>query len=146
MQAVFRSALDFVERVPVRRLTFVPDARVWDCSMICEVSCERDRYVARATNVAARMIGGEMMIMSGLDSSLFSSQRDRLRPLAGGRRRDAARATSSSSASARAFDVDPAVALRDAEELAEDLARHGILRVVGFADARRRCRRSKESP
>ncbi len=30
VQAVFRSALEFVERVPVRRLTFVPDARVWE--------------------------------------------------------------------------------------------------------------------
>jgi hypothetical protein len=27
---IFRSACDFVDRVPVRRLTFVPDARVWD--------------------------------------------------------------------------------------------------------------------
>jgi hypothetical protein len=27
VQAVFQSALEFVERVPVRRLTFVPDAR-----------------------------------------------------------------------------------------------------------------------
>ena len=26
----FQSACDFVDRVPVRRLTFVPDARVWD--------------------------------------------------------------------------------------------------------------------
>ena len=30
------------------------------------------RYIARATKIAARMIGDEMMIMSGLDSSLFS--------------------------------------------------------------------------
>ena len=30
VQAVFQSALDFVERVPVRGLTFVPDARVWE--------------------------------------------------------------------------------------------------------------------
>jgi hypothetical protein len=30
VQAVFASALDFVERLPVRRLTFHPDARVWD--------------------------------------------------------------------------------------------------------------------
>jgi hypothetical protein len=29
VQAVFQSALEFVERVPVERLTFVPDARVW---------------------------------------------------------------------------------------------------------------------
>ncbi len=28
--AVFRSACDFVERVPVKRLTFYPDQRVWD--------------------------------------------------------------------------------------------------------------------
>jgi len=32
----------------------------------------KERYIARASNVAARMIGGEVMIMSGLDSSLFS--------------------------------------------------------------------------
>jgi hypothetical protein len=30
---IFRSASEFVDRVPVRRLTFVPDARVWE--MIC---------------------------------------------------------------------------------------------------------------
>ncbi len=30
VQAVFRSAADFVERVPVRRLTFMPDTRVWE--------------------------------------------------------------------------------------------------------------------
>ncbi len=30
VQAVFRSALEFVEQVPVKRLTFVPDARVWE--------------------------------------------------------------------------------------------------------------------
>jgi hypothetical protein len=30
---VFRSACEFVERVPVRRLTFVPDQRVWEMIM-----------------------------------------------------------------------------------------------------------------
>ena len=30
VQAVFAAVLDLAERVPVRRLTFVPDARVWD--------------------------------------------------------------------------------------------------------------------
>jgi len=30
VQAVFAAALDLVERVPVRRLAFAPDARVWD--------------------------------------------------------------------------------------------------------------------
>ena len=30
VEMIFRSACDFVDRVPVRRLTFVPDTRVWD--------------------------------------------------------------------------------------------------------------------
>jgi hypothetical protein len=30
VKRVFQSACDFVERVPVSRLTFVPDQRVWD--------------------------------------------------------------------------------------------------------------------
>ena len=30
VRAVFRAALDCAERVPIRRLTFVPDARVWE--------------------------------------------------------------------------------------------------------------------
>lgn len=30
VQRVFDSVLDFVSRVPVRRLVFAPDARVWD--------------------------------------------------------------------------------------------------------------------
>jgi hypothetical protein len=30
VQSVFRSAFDFVSRIPVSRLTFVPDARVWE--------------------------------------------------------------------------------------------------------------------
>ena len=30
VQSVFRSAFDFVSWVPVSRLTFVPDARVWE--------------------------------------------------------------------------------------------------------------------
>lgn len=87
-----------------------------------------NRYIARATNVAARMIGGEMMIMSGLDSSLFSlnatasvlwQAADGVTPLA----------EIVEQRICTAFEVDPAVALRDAEELAADLARHGILRL-----------------
>jgi hypothetical protein len=30
VKLVFNAALDFVSHVPVRRLTFVPDARVWE--------------------------------------------------------------------------------------------------------------------
>jgi hypothetical protein len=30
VELVFRSACEFVEQVPVRRLVFVPDQRVWE--------------------------------------------------------------------------------------------------------------------
>src|SRR5206468_3755738 len=89
---------------------------------------DKERYIARATNIAARMIGGEMMIMSGLDSSLFSlnatasvlwQAADGVTPLA----------DIVEQRICTVFEVDPDVALRDAEELAEDLARHGILRL-----------------
>ena len=86
------------------------------------------RYVARATNVAARMIDGEMMIMSGADSSLYSLNEtasilwqaaDGVTPLAQIVERHIC----------AGYAVDPATALRDAEELSEDLARRGILRI-----------------
>jgi hypothetical protein len=85
-----------------------------------------DRYVARAPNVAARMMDGEMMIMSGADSSLYSLNEtasilwqaaDGVTPLAQIVERQIC----------GEYAVDPATALRDAEELAQDLARHGIL-------------------
>jgi hypothetical protein len=85
-------------------------------------------YIARASNVAARMIGGEMMIMSGLDSSLFS-----LNPTASVLWQAADGITPLSeiveTQICAQFEVDPAEALRDAEELAGDLASHGILKV-----------------
>jgi hypothetical protein len=85
-----------------------------------------NRYVARAPNVAARMIGGEMMIMSGADSSLYSLNEtasklwqaaDGVTPLA----------QIVEQHICGDYAVDPATALRDAEELSEELARRGIL-------------------
>lgn len=85
-------------------------------------------YFARGRNLAARMIGGEMMVMSGRDSSLFSlnataailwEAADGATPLA-------------EVVLARivpAFDVGREEALRDAEELVRGLAGHGILRL-----------------
>ena len=85
-------------------------------------------YIARVKEVAARSIGGEMMIMSARDSMLFSLNEtataiwqaaDGATPLAELVQR---------SVCAR-FEVDAATALRDAEELVEGLAQHGILKV-----------------
>lgn len=87
-----------------------------------------DCYIARSPHVAARMIGGEMMIMSGLDSSLFSLNEtasvlwqaaDGVTPLERIVRERIC----------EEFEVDLQTGLRDAQALAEDLAGHGILRV-----------------
>ena len=85
-------------------------------------------YIARVKEVAARSIGGEMMIMSARDSTLFSLNEtataiwqaaDGVTPLA---------EIVQHSVCAN-FEVDPATALRDAEELVERLAQHGILKL-----------------
>jgi hypothetical protein len=85
-------------------------------------------YIARSADVAARMIGDELMIMSGRDSALFSLNEtaailwqaaDGVTPLADIVDRDIC----------PAFDIDTGTALRDAETLATMLAEHGILRV-----------------
>jgi hypothetical protein len=85
-------------------------------------------YIARTSEVAARLLGSEMMIMSARDSTLFSLNEtataiwqaaDGVTPLAEIVERNLC----------AQFDVDPLAALRDAEELVEGLAKHGILKV-----------------
>ena len=89
------------------------------------------QYVARSTKVAARMVGDEMMIMSGGDSTLFAlngtaallwAAADGVTPLEDIVERHVC---------AR-FDVDRPTAVRDAEEMLEQLAKHAI---VLLADA-----------
>jgi hypothetical protein len=85
-------------------------------------------YMARNPRVAARSLDGEMMIMSGRDSTLFTLNRTatilwqsadgttpldeivELRIVPG-------------------FEVEPAEALQDAETLARELAGHEILQI-----------------
>ena len=86
------------------------------------------RYVARSQQLAARLLGGEMMIMSARDSTLFTLNEvasviwqaaDGVTPLA----------DIVESRVCAEFDVEPAVAQRDAWELVEELAGLGILLV-----------------
>ena len=85
-------------------------------------------YIARAPDVAARMIGGELMIMSSRTSSLFSLNEtaallwqaaDGMTPLSEIVERQLC----------GNFEVDVETALRDTQDLAAQLAEHGILRV-----------------
>lgn len=85
-------------------------------------------YIARAPDLAARMIGGELMIMSSRTSSLFS-----LNETAALLWQAADGVTPLSEIVERhlcgQYDVDAVTALRDTQELAARLAEHGILRV-----------------
>jgi hypothetical protein len=86
------------------------------------------KYVARSPKVAARMVGDQMMIMSGKDATLFAlngtaavlwQAADGVTPLSDIVEQHIC----------EEFDVEPDVALRDAEQLVEELAGDGILLV-----------------
>src|ERR1700678_4124804 len=83
-------------------------------------------YVARSPRVAARKLGEEMLVMSGQGSTLFT-----LNPTATILWQAADGATTLDEIVERRicsqFEVQPEQALRDAETLAGDLAKHGIL-------------------
>ncbi len=83
-------------------------------------------YVARSKNVAARMLGDEMVIMSAKDSTLFT-----LNPVATviWNAADGSRTLEQivSEHVCGEFEVSPEMALADARELVGDLAKHGIV-------------------
>ncbi len=83
-------------------------------------------YIARSTQIAARVLGGEMMIMSARDSTLFNlndvgtliwQAADGVTPLEEIVERKIC----------AEFDVDPAEALKDVESFVRELAERGIL-------------------
>jgi len=85
-------------------------------------------YVARNPRVAARCLDGEMMLMSGHDSTLFTLNKtatilwqsaDGITPL------DEIVAHRI----CPEFEVEPEIALQDAEDLARALASHEIMQV-----------------
>ena len=85
-------------------------------------------YVARNPRVAARGLGGEMMIMSGHDSTLFTLNKTATILW------QAADGTTPLDEIVQQricpeFEVEPAEALRDAETMARELAGHGILQL-----------------
>lgn len=87
-----------------------------------------DKYISRSSAVAARALGGEMMVMSTIDSTFFTlnevgaiiwQSADGRTPL-------------SEIVSRRIcaeFDVDEARAQRDADSFVDKLSQHGILLV-----------------
>jgi hypothetical protein len=85
-----------------------------------------EKYVARSSAIAARMLAGEMMVMNSADSTFFTLNEvataiwqaaDGHRPLSRIVREDVC----------DKFDVEPARAQADAEHFVAELASHGIL-------------------
>jgi hypothetical protein len=87
-----------------------------------------EKYIARSSAIAARLIGGEMMIMSAVDSTFFT-----LNEIATVIWQSADGCTALSeivtTKICREFDVDPEQAGHDAEQFVNDLSRHGILQI-----------------
>ena len=85
-------------------------------------------YIARSTAVAARRLGDEMVVMSALDSTLFTLSE------IGAVLWQAADGSTPLERIVRervcvAYEVDKETALRDAEEFVRDLSARGILLV-----------------
>jgi hypothetical protein len=84
------------------------------------------RYLARSTAIASRVLGDETMVMSAINSTLFTldeiatviwESADGVTPLE----------EIVTNRICPQYDVAPEVALKDAEDLAAGLAEHGIL-------------------
>jgi hypothetical protein len=95
-----------------------------------------ERYICRATAVASRMLGGEAVVMSAVDSTLYSLSE------VGAVIWQAADGRTPLSEIVRSrvcaeFDIAPDQAYADALVFVDELARHGILRVASqpIADA-----------
>ena len=87
-----------------------------------------ETYIARSTAIAARMLGGEMMVMSAVDSTFFTLNEvatviwqaaDGYTPLSEIVERRVC----------EQFEIEPDVAQRDAADFVSRLSEHGILLV-----------------
>ncbi|HXY13806.1 MAG TPA: PqqD family protein [Terriglobales bacterium] len=87
-----------------------------------------DHYIARSSAIAARLVGGEMMIMSAVDSTFFTLNQvgTAIWQAADGRTPLSEIITRTICAE---FDVGHVQAQTDAEQFVKDLAEHGILRI-----------------
>lgn len=87
-----------------------------------------ETYIARSTAIAARMLGGEMMIMSAMDSTFFTLNHvatviwqaaDGRTPLS----------QIVEQRICQEFEIEPEEARQDAEKFVSELSQHGILLV-----------------
>ena len=132
-ETLLETACDFVARVPIRRLTFYPDAR--ECGMkVSQLpwgarACLKIALTLRAVRtIAARALAGETTVMNSADSTFFTLNEVATAIF------QAADGRSSAAGIVRdricqQFDIDPEQAQADAEQFVADLSSHGILLV-----------------
>ena len=91
-----------------------------------------DVFIARAPRLAARKVGGEMVILSADDSSLYvlNAVATAVWEAADGR---TSVGTIVADVICRDFEIDRESAARDVDEFVRDLASHGILRTSDTA-------------
>jgi hypothetical protein len=87
-----------------------------------------EKYIAKSTAIAARMLGGEMMVMSAVDSTFFTLNEVATVIWQAADGRTPLSAIISDRVCPQ-FDVEPDIAKRDAEQFVEELSGHGILQV-----------------
>lgn len=87
-----------------------------------------ERYIARSTAIAARLLGGEMMVMSAVDSTFFTLNETAtvIWQAADGRTPLSKIVANKICAE---FDVDREQAQRGADHFVDELSQHGILLV-----------------
>jgi hypothetical protein len=84
-------------------------------------------YIARSHEIAARVLDGEMMIMSARDSTLFNL--NEVGTIIWQAADGAATLADIVTEICLEYEVDPAEALKDADAFVRELAEHGILRL-----------------
>jgi hypothetical protein len=87
-----------------------------------------ETYIARSTNIAARILAGEMMVMNPSDSTFFTLNEVATAIWQAADGRTPLRVIVHNTVCDQ-FDVDPAQAQADAEEFVARLSSHGILLV-----------------
>ncbi len=84
-----------------------------------------EKYVSKSDAIAARMLGGEMMIMSAADSTFFTL--DAVATLIWQAADGQTPLSQIAGKICQEYDVDQQQAERDAEEFVNELSKHGIL-------------------
>ena len=86
-----------------------------------------EKYVSKSDAIAARLLGGEMMIMSAADSTFFTL--DAVATLIWQAADGHTPLSQIAAKISKEYDVDQDQAERDAEEFVSELSKHGILLV-----------------